>query len=58
MSLHHTKDNPPQTTAESLALHLETNYGVQLDPVRHAQLVKELDEYLNPPATLPAEEGA
>ena len=36
----------PETAAEHLALHLEQNYGLQLDPVRHSQLVKELDKHL------------
>jgi hypothetical protein len=47
MSLHHGPETPPKSAAEELALHLETNYGLQLDPVRHAQLLKELDEHLD-----------
>ncbi len=42
MSLH--KD--PVTPAEKLARHLEDNYGLQLDPARHAGLLKDLEEFL------------
>jgi hypothetical protein len=36
----------PTNTAERLALHLETNYGLQLDAFRHSALVGEIKEFL------------
>jgi hypothetical protein len=56
MSLH----AEPKTAAQSLALHLETNYGLQLDPARHGLLCADLDQHLRayaaaagpPPANL------
>jgi hypothetical protein len=42
MSLH----AEPKTAAQSLALHLETNYGLQLDPARHGLLCADLDQHL------------
>jgi hypothetical protein len=57
MSLH----AEPKTAAQSLALHLEMNYGLQLDPARHGLLCADLDQHLRayaaaagpPPATVP-----
>ena len=43
MSLHKS----PETPSERLVLHLETNYGVQLDPARYRQLVSEIDEHIS-----------
>jgi len=37
----------PTNTAERLALHLETNYGLQLDAFRHSALVGEIKEFLD-----------
>jgi hypothetical protein len=52
-SLHGT----PKTAAEKLALHLEVNYGIQLDPVRHSQLLAEIEAFAEalrpPPAPAP-----
>jgi hypothetical protein len=42
MSLH----AKPKTAAQSLALHLEMNYGLQLDPARHGLLCADLDQHL------------
>ena len=41
MSLH----RPPQTDAEHFALHLETQYGIQLDPTRHALFLTEIEAF-------------
>jgi hypothetical protein len=46
MSLH----QKPKTATEKLALHLETNYGLQLDPGRHKALVEELEVFQPVPA--------
>lgn len=37
----------PRSRAEELALHLETNYGIQLDPHRQEIFVAELNRFLS-----------
>ena len=44
MSLH----AKPVTVAEKLALHLETMYGLQLDPARHKGLLSDIESFIVP----------
>ncbi len=43
----------PETYAEQFALHLEMQYGLQLDAARHRLLVEELENFLDHGSPIP-----